>query len=578
MVQPGRSPDAFFQAKDLTIGKPGDKYEVEADKMADAVVSHSASTPDVQQQEISTIQRESLATPLEDEKMGTAEQRMEKDKLIQEKPELQKMETREEEMPVREMREEEEPEMQMQEEEEESMPGVQTKPDGHSSSTHAGAGLSQTIQNSRNKGRPLSPHVKSEMESGFGVDFSDVNIHTDATAVDLNKELHAQAFTHGKDIYFNTGKFQPETSRGRHLLAHELTHVVQQTGGLYPKADHSNPVVQTKKGGPPAPKVPVAPTCGKPPECEHPFCTPFPHPLLAEQTRNTLSSVLLAGIATKVNPRVVPLWAQYLFGGSAPQNLSGQFGQDFTSSITTRATTTFLVNELRAHLMSNPPRFLPGQFVKIVKLSSLIPGAIAAINTPHHNNEMNFDAIGEIPGNIAGGIGVTQLSCPVGARPSPFNDSRLVSGAVLMAKQADGSIMVTPFISYTVKDTIDLCPGNCGFQLEKAATIPMSMMEASGISGDVPFIVNFPSEVVTPFTLPAPPPETGTITASSLRIRKRPRLSAQIIGAYSRGRSVTLECRVRGDTVNGNDTWYKTNKGYISGAYVQLHGNSPSNC
>ncbi len=70
----------------LTIGQPNDKYEKEADNMADAVVNN-VSKPDVQHKEISNIQRESLATPLEDEKLGTAEQRMEEDKLVQEKPE-----------------------------------------------------------------------------------------------------------------------------------------------------------------------------------------------------------------------------------------------------------------------------------------------------------------------------------------------------------------------------------------------------------------------------------------------------------------------------------------------------------
>jgi len=46
----------------------------------------------------------------------------------------------------------------------------------------------------------------------------------------MNKELNAQAFTHGRDIYFNAGKYDPESTQGKKLLAHELTHVVQQTG------------------------------------------------------------------------------------------------------------------------------------------------------------------------------------------------------------------------------------------------------------------------------------------------------------------------------------------------------------
>ena len=79
---------AIIQPK-LTIGQPNDKYEVEADTMADAIVGRSSAKPDIQNKNISNIQRESLATPLEDEKLGTAEQRMEEDKLVQEKPQVQ---------------------------------------------------------------------------------------------------------------------------------------------------------------------------------------------------------------------------------------------------------------------------------------------------------------------------------------------------------------------------------------------------------------------------------------------------------------------------------------------------------
>ena len=66
------------------------------------------------------------------------------------------------------------------------------------------------------------------MQSSFGFDFSHVNIHTDTGAVQMSKELHAQAFTQGSDIYFNSGKYDPQTTTGKQLLAHELTHVVQQ--------------------------------------------------------------------------------------------------------------------------------------------------------------------------------------------------------------------------------------------------------------------------------------------------------------------------------------------------------------
>jgi hypothetical protein len=72
------------------------------------------------------------------------------------------------------------------------------------------------------------------MESAFSTDFSDVRVHTGAPAERLNRDLHAHAFTHGTDIYFNAGQYQPDTDAGKHLLAHELTHVVQQSSDTPP--------------------------------------------------------------------------------------------------------------------------------------------------------------------------------------------------------------------------------------------------------------------------------------------------------------------------------------------------------
>ena len=62
----------------------------------------------------------------------------------------------------------------------------------------------------------------------FGVDFSGVRVHTDAESAGMNRALQAQAFTHGQNIYLGAGRYNPESDAGRHLVAHELTHVVQQ--------------------------------------------------------------------------------------------------------------------------------------------------------------------------------------------------------------------------------------------------------------------------------------------------------------------------------------------------------------
>ncbi|GET36579.1 eCIS core domain-containing protein [Microseira wollei] len=104
---------------------------------------------------------------------------------------------------------------------------VQAKaaPEGKS---QASGNVESQLSASKGRGSPLSDEVRGFMEPRFGADFSSVRVHTDGAAVQMNKELGAQAFAHGSDIYFGSGK-----SPGKdELTAHELTHVVQQTGGV----------------------------------------------------------------------------------------------------------------------------------------------------------------------------------------------------------------------------------------------------------------------------------------------------------------------------------------------------------
>ena len=79
-------------------------------------------------------------------------------------------------------------------------------------------------------GSRLPVSARRFMDNAFGMDFGQVNIHTGPEAVQMNRQLGARAFTHGSDIYFNAGEYKPDSPRGKKLLAHELTHVVQQTG------------------------------------------------------------------------------------------------------------------------------------------------------------------------------------------------------------------------------------------------------------------------------------------------------------------------------------------------------------
>lgn len=99
-------------------------------------------------------------------------------------------------------------------------------------------------------GRPLDLRLRQDMEQRFGHDFSRVRVHTDAVADRSARDLSAHAYTLGHDIVFGQGRFSPETREGRRLLAHELTHIVQQSRSFTPTAKSSAPLVLMRQEDP----------------------------------------------------------------------------------------------------------------------------------------------------------------------------------------------------------------------------------------------------------------------------------------------------------------------------------------
>lgn len=114
------------------------------------------------------------------------------------------------------------------------MPGIQRKlgqmPDVQLMGEEGGQMSEATAGKikSTSGGAALPPDTRNQMEGHFGADFSQVRVHTDSSAVQMSQELGAKAFTHGSNIYFNEGQYSPGSQSGDHLLAHELTHTVQQ--------------------------------------------------------------------------------------------------------------------------------------------------------------------------------------------------------------------------------------------------------------------------------------------------------------------------------------------------------------
>jgi len=99
------------------------------------------------------------------------------------------------------------------------------------------------ITRARGGGRPLERTMRRSLETGFGADFSSVRVHTDNTANNLSERIQAKAFTTGSDIFFRSGEYRPGTRGGQRLLAHELTHVVQQGGAGVRRSPDTTPLV-----------------------------------------------------------------------------------------------------------------------------------------------------------------------------------------------------------------------------------------------------------------------------------------------------------------------------------------------
>jgi Domain of unknown function (DUF4157) len=210
----------------LTIGQPGDKYEQEADAMAEKVVrglsDGGRSTGEGGQTGGSPAVQMKCAECGEEEKlqMKKGEEGMEEELGIQKKAIFESNEEPPSEPTVQRM-------CTDCAAEEES---VMKKSDGEASPS-ASPNLESRLNSTKGGGSPLPSGTRSEMEGAFGADFSGVRVHTGSSAVQLNQDLGAQAFAHGSDVYFGAGKYDEGSSSGKGLLAHELTHVVQQGGG-----------------------------------------------------------------------------------------------------------------------------------------------------------------------------------------------------------------------------------------------------------------------------------------------------------------------------------------------------------
>ena len=237
----------------LKIGRPGDRYEQEADAMAEKVAGsapavsagvqakrngHSAGNdaPDISAQfKLPEVKEMEPVPPGNKEQAEENAKNLEKTAESKEEGKTKGDAAKEKKKPAVEMPERKKPEG------EEEAPDLSAKFSRETANSdtpsiqktnkaggNASPNLQTSLKGTKGGGQGLEPGVQSEMEGHFSRDLSGVRIHTGHTAVQMNRDLDARAFTNEQDIYFNSGEYDPAAPEGKKLLAHELTHTVQQ--------------------------------------------------------------------------------------------------------------------------------------------------------------------------------------------------------------------------------------------------------------------------------------------------------------------------------------------------------------
>ena len=232
-----RTVSHFIQTK-LTVGPVGDRYEQEADRVAEQVMTMPLPSP-ARGGAGGELQRQGEEPPRELQAKPLAAtitpllQCQEEDQDLQIRPVAAQQGLQ---------RQEEEEQLQMRPATLQQV--LQRQAVG---SLKAGEALEHSLAAQKGGGSPLPDDTRDFMEPRFGADFSGVRVHTGGEAEQMTQALKAQAFTHGQDIYVGAGRYNPGTDAGKRLLAHELTHTLQQGGGTrVPQTASIGALVQAK--------------------------------------------------------------------------------------------------------------------------------------------------------------------------------------------------------------------------------------------------------------------------------------------------------------------------------------------
>ncbi len=345
---------------------------------------------------------------------------------------------------------------------------------GQTSSAHHPLGMQmQRLSNSDSKdsnqqinlnqsgGCPLSINTRNYMEPRFGVDFGNVRLHTDEQAQETALKIQAKAFTFGNNIWI--GKGEHEADKG--LMAHELTHVVQQNG-------RSDLAIQR--------------SCSDPDFCK-PYATAAEEASAEWWIRNTY--LRAEGLET-FGTEVKSLYESFLSRSPGDSLAPVVFNSDSSYLVSTFKNSGDTTDD-----MDNVIDLVGGRLNRAPR-GSLREGHPATMSLSNflstsemENRPINYSNPFSVAGHIAGGIS----SSDAGADYRKITYANVTLEKTLLFGST-GYIKVELIPHYEVFDTIDFCPGDCGSPAEQLITIPMSRLEASGAAYDVPFKVIFTPE------------------------------------------------------------------------------------
>jgi hypothetical protein len=277
--------------------------------------------------------------------------------------------------------------------------------------------------------------------------------------------VSAHAYTVGHDIVFGANRFAPGTDEGQRLIAHELTHVVQQGSAALP-------IIQR--------------------DCSDPdFCKPYATQAEADSAEWWIRNTYLRaeGLAT-FGTDVKGLYESYLSRSPGDSldpvvfdNDSGYLVSSFKNSGDTKDDMDNVIDLVGDRISRVPGGPLQDDVPRMMSLSNFLS------DSEMNNRPINYSNPFSVAGHIAGGIGSSDAG----------DDYRKITYAnvtlektTLVGSTGFVSVELTPH--YEVFDAIDFCPGDCGSPAEQLITVPMSRLEKSGNAYDVPFKVIFTPE------------------------------------------------------------------------------------